>query len=74
MTKECVSCAARDGETTFPPKVSGKPRRCCDCLDERDGTESRIARPVMLTRASWWARERARKASPQLDMIDWLQA
>lgn len=76
MAKECYSCAARDGQTDFPERKGRRRLVCCECLTEkaRSLVGDRVARPVMLTRASWRARERARKASPQYDMIDWLSA
>ena len=75
MSKQCWSCGARDGETAFPEKKKrGERRRCCDCLEEMLPAGDRIDRPVMLSRRAWRARERARAASPQADMIDWLSA
>lgn len=75
MTKECYACGARDGETEFPEwKARGQRRVCCNCLAEMNRTPGgdRIARPMLLTRASWRALQRARQASPQLDLIDYI--
>jgi hypothetical protein len=75
--RECYSCGARDGEAEFPERKGYRKRRvCCGCLAEMDRPlgGDRIARPMLLTRASWRALERARAASPQMDLIDWLSA
>ena len=75
--KQCHQCAARAGEAEFPErKVRGKPRLCCACIAERDGPPRAdlISRKHILRRAQWRARERVRLASPQTDLIDWLQS
>lgn len=76
VVKECYSCGARGGETKFPERKGRRQRRvCCACMAEMDRSPAgdRIARPMLLTRASWRALERARTASPQCDLIDYLQ-
>jgi hypothetical protein len=74
LSKQCWSCGARDGEAEFPTKIRRVRRECSDCIAERDKplSETRIARPVMLSRRAWKARERVRQASLQIDSVDWL--
>jgi hypothetical protein len=74
---ECTSCAARVGEARFPEsRPRGTPVLCDDCAKEarrKLSADDKLQRKVLLTRRSWRARERARQASPQMDMLDWLQ-
>ena len=70
---ECVSCAAREGEAPFPQsKRRGVPWVCLECSGDFTAAEVRekIARPVLLTRRAWRARQRVRAASPQRDLLD----
>lgn len=73
---ECRSCAARVGEAPFSEvHKRGTPRLCDDCLREsRRQASDKIARDVLITRKCWRARERARLARPQADLLDWLGA
>lgn len=75
--KECTSCAARVGEALFlEPRPLGAPVLCDDCSKEarrKLAADDKMQRKVLLTRRSWCARERLRLASPQADLLDWLQ-
>ena len=73
---ECTSCAAREGEALFPEsRPRGAPILCGDCQNEalrQRVAHDKLQRGVLLTRRSWRARERARLANPQADLLDWL--
>jgi hypothetical protein len=74
---ECTSCAARVGEARFPEsRPRGTPVLCEDCHKEARRKlvpDDKIQRKTLITLRSWRNRERARRASPQMDMLDWLQ-
>ncbi len=69
---ECVSCAARSGDATFPEhRKRREPCMCTDCIAERDKLDRTSGRrKEAMTRASYRARLRARQAKPQLDLVD----
>ena len=75
LTKYCSLCGAREGQAAFPPrKPNGKRRLCLECLaiPKQAVSSERIQRPVLLTRAAWEARRRAREKSPQTDLVDYI--
>lgn len=67
---ECRSCGSRASETAFPTiHRRGDPWLCCDCAAEA----ARLVEPSrrrVITRASYRAALRVRRASLQGDLVD----
>lgn len=76
MKPLCTSCAATEADgATFPQHVRGRPRFCGACQDQqRRDAEAQlwVDRHHAISRASYRARLRNRRASAQMDLIDGL--
>jgi hypothetical protein len=74
--RECAACAGRGPDTKFLSRRRRSPDQCVDCAREaaREADRNLPAQrtPPPITRASARARFRARQASNQLDLIDYL--
>jgi hypothetical protein len=84
--RECYSCGSRPCDTAFPAeRIKGLPLVCLECAVEWASEVTREARCYdtrieimgrrrIMTRASYRARLRVRKASAQGDLVDAIQA